>query len=310
MGVLTTGYPSIDHIALVSHSPGVGETARLLAVPDTYTFGGCGANIAVALSRLGVHAGVAMVQGDDVYAADYLAYLAKCGVDTDNCERLPGERTAHSYLFLNREGQYQNFFFPGAADAWQGPLALRNLDRYCYAVVTVGQLDYNVQFIQCVTDRAIPLVWVMKADVYAYPADMLALFLSRSRYILMNHIEANYVMRACGTAHLAQLLDAATQSFVVTQGADDILIYTGSQPQRVKTVPPSRVVDPTGAGDGFAAGFVAGLLHNASPQSCAQMGSVVASFVLEAVGCQTNLPSWEQAMQRYVAHYGNSGYDP
>jgi nucleoside kinase len=307
MGVLTTGYPSIDHMAPVSHSPAVGETARILAVPETYTFGGCGANIAVALSKLGVRAGVAMVQGDDVYAADYLQYLAQCGVNTDDCECLAGEKTAQSYLFLNQEGQYQNFFFPGAADAWQGQLTLKNLDRYRYAVVTVGQLDYNVQFIQCVRDREIPLVWVMKADVYAYPADMLALFLSHSRYIIMNHIEANYVMQACGATDLVQLLNASTQAFIVTQGAEDVLIYTASQHHRVNTVPPSRMVDPTGAGDGFAAGFLAGLMRNASAQSCARLGSVVASFVLEAVGCQTNLPSWEQTMQRYTAHFGEFG---
>ncbi len=69
-------------------------------------------------------------------------------------------------------------------------------------------------------------------------------------------------------------------------------------------MPPRVVLDPTGAGDGFTAGFLAGLLRGATPEIGAQVGAVVASFVLEAVGCQTNLPGWEQTMARYREHFG------
>jgi adenosine kinase len=304
MSVLTTGYPSIDRIARVSRSPAGDETARLLTVPGPYTFGGCGANIAVGLARLGLGAGTAMVLGDDSYGADYLRHLTGCGVNTDNCLRLAGEQTSQAYLFMNPEGQNQLFFFAGAADAWQGDAPLRNLAGYRFAVVTVGQLTYNQQFIRQVAAHDIPLVWVMKADVVAYPPETIALFLAYSRCVIMNHTEADYVRRARGVGDLTQLLSTTTQTLVVTHGAADIEIITSSGTQHVKTVPPSAIVDPTGAGDGFAAGFLAGLLHDTPIQVCAQLGSVIAAFVIEAVGCQTNLPTWPQAMQRYTAHYG------
>lgn len=303
MTVLTTGYPSIDHIARVSHSPAVGETARLLAVPDRYTFGGCGANIAVALAKLGMDADVAMVLGDDDYAAAYLDYLAACGVHTENCLQLAGERTSHSYLFLNENGQCQNFFFPGAADAWRGKLHLRETHQYRCAVVTVGQLNYNRQFVQRVTEQEIPLVWVMKADVFSYPPEEIGYFLSRSYAVIMNHIEAEYILKALGRSAMTDLLSATTRSVVVTRGAEDALLHTTSETCAVPTVPPTALVDPTGAGDAFAAGFVAGLLCRAAPQVCVQLGSVLASFALEAIGCQTNLPSWDQAMARYQQHF-------
>jgi adenosine kinase len=304
MSVLTTGYPSIDHIARVSRSPAVDETARLLTVPETYTFGGCGANIAVGLARLGLQAGTAMILGDDRYGADYLRYLTECGVNTENCLRLVGEQTSQSYLYMNPDGRCQNFFFPGAADAWQGEAPLQNLAGYRFAVVTVGQLTYNQQFIRQVAAHGIPLVWVMKADVVAYPPETIAPFLAHSRYVIMNHIEADYVRRARDVGDLAQFLNPTTQTLVVTHGAADIEITTPSGTHRVKTAPPSAVVDPTGAGDGFAAGFLAGLLHDAPIQASVRLGSVIAAFVLEAVGCQTNLPTWAQAMRRYSAHYG------
>ena len=138
MDVLATGYPSIDIIARASHSPAVGETALLQSLPDEETFGGCGANIAVALARLGFRSGVAMIIGDDPPGDRYLQYLESEGVDTSNVIRVSGEQTSRSYLFLNPDGEHQNFFFPGAADAWNGKLALVEPEQVKYAAVTVG----------------------------------------------------------------------------------------------------------------------------------------------------------------------------
>jgi ribokinase len=57
-------------------------------------------------------------------------------------------------------------------------------------------------------------------------------------------------------------------------------------------------------GDGFTSGFLAGWLQDRSPLVCAKMGAVVASFVLETVGCQTNLPDWSSMKQRYEENFG------
>jgi len=38
------------------------------------------------------------------------------------------------------------------------------------------------------------------------------------------------------------------------------------------------------------------------------MGAVVASFVLEKVGCQTNLPNWEMLSARYAKHFGQANH--
>ena len=101
-------------------APAVGETARLYELPDTVTYGGCGTNVGVALARLGFRIGAAVVLGDDLYGMDYSRHLAALGIDTANIIALRGHKTSRSYLFLNPDGQYQNFFFPGAADSWSG----------------------------------------------------------------------------------------------------------------------------------------------------------------------------------------------
>ena len=304
MDVLITGYPSLDHIAKVSRSPAVGETARLLELPDQVTYGGCGTNVAAALARLGFRVGAAVVLGDDRYGADYLRHLAALGIDTTNVIALPGELTSHSYLFLNPDGQYQNFFLPGAADAWRGPLVLSGLESCRFALVSVGQFDYNRQFVAQVRAAGVPLVWALKSDIVAYPPEMIGEFLAASAYVVMNHIEASYVLRALDRRAVESLIGETTCAVVITRGASGAQVYTPGGVTAVSAVPPRQVVDPTGAGDGFTAGFLAGLLRGASPEVSAQLGAVVASFVLEAVGCQTNLPDWPQALARFTQHFG------
>ncbi len=305
MDVLATGYPSLDTIVRVSHSPTVGETALLRTLPESFSFGGCGANVAVALARLGFQAGVAMVLGDDPAGDDYVRYLVETGVEVRHVIRLPGEQSSRSYLYLNPDGQYQNFFFPGAADAWQDRLVVDQLDRYRLALVTVGPFHYNRQFIQAVQQAGVPLAWVLRADSHAYPPDMLGDFLAASTYILMNHIEAEYVTRTLGFSAISQGLSDITRAIVVTQGSQGSQVYTAAGMTPVRAVSVGPVVDPTGAGDGFTAGFLAGLLRGWSPEVSARLGAVVASFVLEAVGCQTNLPGWTQAAARFEDYFGS-----
>lgn len=305
MDVLVTGYPSLDHIARVSHSPAVGETARLVSVPDRVTYGGCGINVGIALRRLGFAVGAAVVLGDDAYGRDYFAHLQAQGIDTANTILLPGEATSHSYLFLNPDGQYQNFFFPGAADAWRGDLALHRLRAYRFALVTVGQLDYNRQFVARARAAGVPVVWMMKPDIYAYPPDVLRAFLDASDTVIMNHIEATYVLNELALASVEQMLGPGRRAVVVTRGAQGAEVFRPGGSATVPAVAPHELADPTGAGDGFAAGLLAGLLKGADPVTSAQLGAVVASFVLEAVGCQTNLPGWADALARYRATFGD-----
>jgi sugar/nucleoside kinase (ribokinase family) len=304
LDVLTTGYPSLDYISPVSHSPAIGETALLRDLPERYTFGGCGANVAVGLAKLGRRAGCAMIVGDEPAASDYLHYLNDLDVNTENVIRLPGTQTSRSYLYLNPEGQYQNFFFAGAADAWQGTLTLHNLLRYRFALLSVGPFHYNYQFIQQVNQAGVPLIWVLKADIHAYPPETLGKFLASSTVVLMNHLEAEYVINALNLSSIEQCLGETTRSIIVTCGAQGSQVYTADGSVAIAAVAPPTILDPTGAGDGFTAGFMAGLLRGASSQRSAQLGSVVASFVLESVGCQSNLPNWAQAMERYEEYFG------
>ncbi len=306
MDVLATGYPSLDYIMPVSHSPGVGETALLDTIPDDSkaTYGGCGINVAVALTRLGFRTGVAVVLGDDYAGSLYRSRLRDQQIDLTDVTTIPGTHTSRSYLFRNPGGEYQNFFYPGAADQWNGTLALRSLPGAHYALVTVGPYRYNRQFVGLVRAAGVPLVWELKPDIYAYPAEAMREFAAASTYILMNHIEAQFVAKTLGIRQPGQLLNDTTRAVVVTHGKEGCQVYTPDECLEVAAVPVENLADTTGAGDAFTAGFLSGILRNHNYRVSAQIGSVMASFVLEQIGCQTNLPDWSHMEARYKTSFG------
>ncbi|MFQ5856431.1 MAG: carbohydrate kinase family protein [Anaerolineae bacterium] len=310
LDVLATGYPSLDYIFRVSRSPGLDETAIVYQLPEGYTFGGCGANVAVGLARLGLCAGVAMVVGDDPAGRAYTRYLAERGVDTADVQVWPDAATSQSRLFINPDGDYQNFFHPGASDAWQGELVLKNLSRSRTALLTVGAPHYNRAFVDRVLEAGVPLIWQLKSDVYSYPPEQLDRLARKSTLLIMNRVEANYLAEELEVAHARRLLRDDVQLIVITCGTAGSLVIDADGEHEVPVVEPRQacpgpgVVDPTGAGDGYTTGFLAGWLRGFPSHVCGRMGATLASFVVEKVGCQTNLPDWTSLASRYLEHFG------
>ena len=69
------------------------------------------------------------------------------------------------------------------------------------------------------------------------------------------------------------------------------------------------VLDPTGVGDAFRAGFIAGLAWGVSDERCAQIGSMLATHVIETVGTQEYLLSQVRFLERISAAYGEKSAD-
>ncbi len=306
LDLLATGYPSLDHITAASRCAGPGETALVESVLEesAATHGGCGPNVAAGLNKLGFTTGVSLVLGDDAGGRAYRNALAREGVDVQNVVLLPGERTSRSYLFRSPDGEYQNFFYPGAADGWYGDLVLEGLDDIRLALVTVGYLPYNSQFVARCAAVGVPLAWQLKPDIAAYPARALRSFARASRLIFCNRREAQFLLDALGEADLSALFEYGVEIVVTTLGSDGAQVITR---EGGCTVPAVRVpaVDTTGAGDAFTTGYLAGYLRGLAPEICARQGAVAASFAVEAVGCQTNLPDHARLEARMQEVFGD-----
>ncbi|MEM3485053.1 MAG: carbohydrate kinase family protein [Candidatus Methanomethyliaceae archaeon] len=305
--VLVYGYPSFDYIMRVNRFPIAGETGIILDPPGipTPTPGGCANNIAVALSRLGINAASCIVIGDDEPGCRMKASLEEEGVDTEFVIVVPNGKTAATFLYVDPDGAHQTFYFPGCAD---DPIDLgisnEKLKGFKYGVITVGNPGHIRKFTEIAHTAGVDLVWSLRNDPHAFPHSLVQLLVEKCKVLVMNHFESQQLLRSLGQDSLQQIQERGVKIIIETFGSAGSKVYFGDEIYTIPAVKPQVFVDPTGAGDAFVGGFLCGLIKNLPVEVAARIGAVVSSFVIEAWGCQSSLPSWTNVIQRYQEAFG------
>jgi sugar/nucleoside kinase (ribokinase family) len=91
------------------------------------------------------------------------------------------------------------------------------------------------------------------------------------------------------TAHLPEALDAVRREgvlAVVTRSEKGSVVVDGRNTHEVPAFPVARVVDTTGAGDMFSAGFLAGLAKGVDLEACARLGALAAAEIIQHLGAR------------------------
>mgnify|MGYP001609715274 CR=1 FL=1 len=91
---------------------------------------------------------------------------------------------------------------------------------------------------------------------------------------------------------------------ITTLGEEGSVIQTKDQSIQVNPVKPKEVIDPTGAGDAYRAGFLAGYTRGSDLKICGQMGSVASCYSIEKYGTTNHKFSIEEFCNRYKENFG------
>ena len=248
--------------------------------------GGTGANIAYNLAALGNRPVLLGAAGHDATA--YLERLASQGVDTSQVHRseLP---TASFNVLTDSNNNQVGGFYPGAmADAdglsfapWAGQDVLVCLSAHDPAAMRRQVAES--------ADHQLRLVYDPGQQVSNISAEDLQAGVAAAEVVIVNDYELGVLSSKTGLS--AADLQARVPVFITTHGVDGSVVSGNrlDHVTQISSAPPARVTDPTGAGDAYRAGFLHGYLRQWDVKACGQLGSVVASFVLEQVGTQTNL---------------------
>jgi len=122
-------------------------------------------------------------------------------------------------------------------------------------------------------------------------------------YLFTNEYESALIEQKTGWSS-EQVLERV-EVRVTTLGADGARVErSGAEPIAVGVPKEERKADPTGVGDAFRAGFLAGLAWDLPHERCAQVGSLVATYVIETVGTQEYQLSRQHVLERIEAAYG------
>lgn len=283
--VVVSGYASIDEAYTVSRLAGAAQTGILSGPvrPDARP-GGCGPNTARTLARLGVRTGLVTWVGDDPQGRAFLTGLQEAGVDVTGVEMGRGP-SPRSLLIYDPNGDAACYFHPSGSGGQRiGPAVEPQLEAAAWLAITVGSSLLTGQIL----DRRGPetrLAWNVKADPDAFPPELCRRLVGAD-LVCLNRGELAFVAAALqlpSAAEPMQLVEHGAGCVVLTRGADGYLVATaeGAVERPVQQIASD---DPTGAGDAFFAGVLAGLLRGEPPTDAAAAGARVAADFLAARG--------------------------
>jgi sugar/nucleoside kinase (ribokinase family) len=282
--------------------PGQGS-ARLTEIRATAA--GTAAGTAVDLAKLGASVRSFGAVGTDLLGDLVLLAMSSSGVDTGGVVRLPGAQTSATILPIRPDGSRPALHVPGASTLLRrtdidlarlarcdalvlgGPDAMAGLSGADLAAVVTAARDAGALVLVDVLHTGDPRSFAKigpalgLADWFCPNADQLLALTGRSDL----------------DDAIADVLGLGTGGVAVTLGADGCLVTDKSG--RTSLVPAMNVavVDTTGCGDAFNAGYLTGLLAGCEPADAARVGVACGALVATGLGSDAGIESFEQAME-------------
>jgi sugar/nucleoside kinase (ribokinase family) len=279
--------------------PGQGSV-RLAEIRATAA--GTAAGTAVDLAKLGAQVRTFGAIGTDLLADILVLAMAAC--DTSGLVRKPGAQTSATILPIRPNGERPALHVPGASRLLQ----LDDIDLPALAgcdALLLGGPDAlaglsadDLVAIVAAAKRAGALVLV---DVLhpGRPRDLerLGPALARADWFCPN---ADQLLALTGRQDLdgaiADVLALGTGGVAVTLGADGCVLADGSRARAHVPGLKVDVVDTTGCGDGFDAGFLVGLLLGCDPEDAARLGVACGALVATGLGSDAGIESLPQVL--------------
>src|SRR3546814_4102807 len=105
----------------------------------------------------------------------------------------------------------------------------------------------------------------------------------------------------------ADWLEGKAEVVVITRSEKGAVVLAGGERHAVPAAPVGRIVDTTGAGDLFAAGFLAGLAQNRELPMCAHMGAIAAAEVISHYGARpaADLRALEASLSQILGRHSD-----
>ena len=267
--------------------------------------GGCAANICFGLGSVGLRPVLVGAVGEDF--VDYRAWLERHNVDCDSVHVSATKHTAR-FVCTNDATMAQIASFYAGAMSEAREIELKPIvDRVGHVDwVLVGPNDPEgmLRHTQECRDRGYRFVADPSQQLAWGDGEMIRDLIDGAEILFSNEYESSLITQKTGWTS-EDVLDRVG-TWVVTLGAEGVRIdRKGEESIIVPAVPEIAKVEPTGVGDAFRAGFMAALLWGLSLERAAQLGCLLAVYVVERVGTQEYSLHQEAFIQRFADAYGD-----
>ena len=263
--------------------------------------GGSAGNAIGALARLGAFTGFVGKVGNDAYGEFLKKSLKRRGTEAKLLvsSSLP---TGVASTFISQDGERTFATYLGAAATLKAEeLSLDMFKGYTYLFVE-GYLvqDHNMilRAIELAKEAGLQVCLDM-ASYNVVNEDRDFFFMLMNKYVdivFANEDEARSFVGKEPEEALKELAGVCSIA-VVKLGARGSLVRKGSEVLKVDALPVRKVIDTTGAGDYFAAGFLYGLTCGYPLEKCGRIASLLSSKVIQVVGAELSPARWRTIRQ-------------
>ncbi len=264
------------------------------------TRGGVAANIAYNLGLLSEKPLLLGSVGEN--GREYMEGLAKLGV---NCSQVHySQRPTASFSVITDQDNCQVGGFYAGAMSDAASLNFRQFaDDQTLFVISPHDPDQMARQVKEAKQLGLRLVYDVGQQANNIGADEIRAGIEAAELLIVNDYEMGVITQKTGWTQ--DQIIAKLKTCVVTLGDQGCQVYSNGSIHQVAAVRVEKVVDPTGAGDAFRAGFVYGYVRDWTPETCAQLGATVATFALEKTGTQEHTFTKEDVALRYQSQYSD-----
>ncbi len=266
--------------------------------------GGCAANICYGMGVLGLNPVLIAAVGKDW--ADYEAWLSRHGVDTSHALVSTSLYTAHFMVTTDDDLNQIASFFPGAMSEARnielGPI-MEKTGRFDMVVISPDDPEAMLHHSDVCRTEGIAFAADPSQQMARMTGDEIKLLIDGASYLFLNEYELALAMQKTGWSD-RQILEHVKVR-VVTLGSKGAKVESASGEFVQVGVPQEKSkTDPTGVGDSFRSGFIAGLAWGLNHERCAQLGSLIATYVIETMGTQEYRFTSSEFLTRFEGAYG------
>ncbi|MBI4999244.1 carbohydrate kinase family protein [Candidatus Gottesmanbacteria bacterium] len=281
-------------------------------------YGGTAGNIAYNLALLGLRPTVLATAGNDF--AEYRKELVKVGVDDTVIRIAVSEPTASAFIFTDMVDNQITGFYPGAMSA-SAKLKIKNeklkINKDDFVVIAPNEPRAMIKYAKECQNLGIPYLFDPGMQLPRLKTQDLRLGVEGAKIVIGNDYEISLIQKRLDTSDGVRSPAPSGagrstpprwrnqgQIWITTLGEKGSIIESGGKIYKISPARPRQVLDPTGAGDAYRAGFLAGYLRGLPLEICGRMGSVAAVYTVEKYGTQTHKFTKKEFCQRYEENFG------
>ena len=266
--------------------------------------GGSAANTIVGLAKLGCKVGFIGKVANDRGGKMLLDDFHREGVDTNGITLAKCGRSGTVMGFVDQKGERALYVDPGVNDAIEFNEINKEYafkTKFLHLTSFIGEKSFQTQKRLVEILPANVMLTLDPGELYARKAAALEPMMKKAFVLMPNRKELELLT---GTANYKKgaghLLEKGVKIVAVKLGTKGCYITDGKESHLIEAFK-VKVVDTTGAGDAFCAGFLYGLVLNKSVDECGRIGNFMASRCIMKMGARDGLPRLADLIKNKLA---------